>query len=144
MAINDKKVLYFEINREPTNEETFFSFMEKLKEAIKKENINPFVLVLDNLSCHKTKKLIEFYAKNKINVLFNTPYFSQFNSIELSFRNLKRHLYSTIYESIEKIEEETKKILNEKEFNDGIKDNFKETLLEYRSLILKNKEININ
>ena len=118
--------------------------MKKLNNIIKKENIYPCVLILDNLSCHKTKRLIEFYSKKKINVLFNTPYFSQFNSIELSFRNLKRHLYLKIFESIEKLEEKAKKILNDKTFNDGIKENFKETSLEHKSFNLKNKHIDIN
>lgn len=45
---------------------------------------------MDNLSSHKSSKLMEFYDKHKINVLFNTPYLSNFNAIELSFRNLKK------------------------------------------------------
>ena len=144
MAINDEKVLYYEINKNSTNEESFYAFMEKLNDVIKNEKIYPCVLVLDNLSCHKTEKLIEFYSTNKINVIFNTPYLSTFNSIELSFRNLKRHLYTNIYESIEKIEEEAKNYLKNKSFNDGIRENFKETLLEYHSFNLNYKQIDIN
>ena len=98
MAINDEKMLYYEINKNSTYEESFYEFMEKLNDVIKKEKIYPCVVVIDNLSCHKTEKLIEFYTTNKINVIFNTYYISSFNSIELSFRNLKRHLYTNIYE----------------------------------------------
>lgn len=144
MAINDEKVLYYEINKNSTNEESFYAFMEKLNDVIKNEKIYPCVLVLDNLSCHKTEKLIEFYSTNKINVIFNTPYLSTFNIIELSLRNLKRHLYTNIYESIEKIEEEAKNYLKNKSFNDGIRENFKETLLQYLSFNIKNSNVDIN
>lgn len=79
---------------------------------------------MDNLACHKTEKLIEFYAKNIINVLFNLPYFSDFNSIELGFRNLKRYLYHQIFSSTEETENEIRKYINDNRFNDGIRNNF--------------------
>lgn len=144
MAIDEEKIIYYEINENSTNEEVFLHFMEKFYEEIIKKNLVPFVLILDNLSCHKTDKLLEFYSKKKINVLFNTPYLSSFNSIELSFRNLKRNLYSKIYGSIEEVKMETIKILNEESFKNVIKDNFRETLIKYLNFNNNNKNRNFN
>ena len=49
MTITNEKVLYFEINRDPTNVESFFRFTEKLNNIIKKENIYPCILIMDDL-----------------------------------------------------------------------------------------------
>ena len=38
-----------------------------------------------------------------MNIIFNTPYLSNFNAIELAFRNLKKNLYSRIHEIIDKV-----------------------------------------
>ena len=97
---------------------------------------------MDNLSSHKTSKLMEFYDKHKINVLFNTPYLSNFNAIELSFRNLKKFLYTKVFSSIEEVEEEVKKHLNDERFKIGIKENFKETLIKYENF--NNQYYNMN
>ena len=51
-------------------------------------------IIMDNYSSYKTEKLMKFYADNKINILFNAPYLSKFNPVELAFRNLKRNLYT--------------------------------------------------
>ena len=80
------------------------------------KGIKNYSIILDNYSVHKTNTLYKFYADNKINILFNSPYMSKFNSIELSFRNLKRNLYTKCFANKELVVEEVKLILNQKIF----------------------------
>jgi len=51
------------------------------------------LVIMDNASYHKTPKLLEFYEKNKINVLYNIPYHPEINMIESTFAFLKSDFY---------------------------------------------------
>ena len=91
LTVSKDDVIYFELNEDNTNQDNFLIYKKNLLEAIKKKLISEkFVIVLDNYSGHKTPKLMEYYLNNKINVLFNSPYLSNFNAVELAFRNLKK------------------------------------------------------
>jgi len=139
LAVYEKGVVYYEINKANTDEETFLNYMDNLKKEIEKKNIWPYLIVLDNLSCHKTKKIYEFYQTEKINVLFNSPYLSDFNSVELGFRNLKKKIYSKIFANTNDLINEVRNILISNEFNDSIRFNLAETLSKYL-LFSKNKK----
>ena len=127
-AIDDSNLLYYTINDENTNEQIFLDFMVNLKNILKSLNINNnFVIILDNLSCHKTALLNNYYLKEKINVLFNSPYQSQFNCIELFFRLIKQKLYQKIFSSTDDAIEEIKDIINDNNLKYSLKRNFRET-----------------
>ena len=132
MAIDEAKIIYYEINKENTDETIFLNFMKRLNQEIIKIKLTPCVIIMDNLSCHKTSKLIDFYIQNKINILFNIPYLSSFNAIELSFRNIKKFLYTKYFSSIEEVESQVKLYLNNEKMTNGIKENYKETLIKYK------------
>ena len=72
---------------------------------------------MDNLSCHRTNKVIKLCNKNKINIIFNVIYKSNFDAIELTFRSLKIKIYKKLYESVNSVSDNVKRILNEKEFS---------------------------
>ena len=144
MAINELGVLYYEINSTNTNENSFMSFMENLKKIIEKNNIGNYAVFLDNLSAHKTKKMIKYYAENGINIIFNTPYFSTFNSIELAFRSIKNLLYKKVYNDKNKVIEDVHNIINNADFQKTLKYNFKETIIEYLKFYNRYKSINFN
>ena len=99
---------------------------------------------MDNLSSHKTEELIKFYKANNINVVFNSPYISQWNSIELAFRAIKKQYYQKIFETEENLEEYVSKIINSEEFSKTIFLNFGETLKEYRKFALETNDLNLN
>ena len=42
---------------------------------------------MDYLSIYKTRALIKFYQEKKINVIFNSPYFSSFNETRIFIQN---------------------------------------------------------
>jgi transposase len=144
MGVDKESVIYYEFNYETTNEEIFYKFMQKLIKSISNKNLYPCVIIMDNYSCHKTRKLIQLYNESNINILFNIPYLSSFNAIELCFRNIKRYLYTKSFASIEIIKIEIEKYMEGKEFKDGIKSNFKETLKKYIIFHKNNEHININ
>lgn len=95
--MDKENVIYYKISRTNTNEETFLDFMTEFLNQSKKINISKYIIVMDNLSCHKTQKIINFFISNRINVIFNIPYMSQFNCVELAFRSIKQELYSNLY-----------------------------------------------
>lgn len=144
-AIDDSNLLYYTINDENTNEQIFLDFMVNLKNILKSLNINNnFVIILDNLSCHKTALLNNYYLKEKINVLFNSPYQSQFNCIELFFRLIKQKLYQKIFSSTDDAIEEIKDIINDNNLKYSLKRNFRETLEAYYKYALEHNNINLN
>lgn len=67
-------------------------FIENVILKLKEKKIEKYVLILDNLSCHKTQEIFNLYNEKKINVLFNSPYLSNWNCIELAFRALKKNI----------------------------------------------------
>lgn len=144
-AIDESKLLYYIINDDNTNEQNFMEFMKNLKKVLDSLDIqNNYVIILDNLNCHKTPSLKNFYLKEKMNILFNSPYQSQFNCIELFFRLIKRKLYQKLFSSTEDAIEEIKNILNDNNINNSLKLNFKETLESYYKYAVEHNNINLN
>ena len=144
MAIDDKSVIYYEICDKSTNENIFLNFTQNLITKLKNESAKNFVLILDNLSCHKTPSMKQFFLDNKINVLFNSPYMSEWNCIELAFRALKRKYYHILFETKEEQVNYIKRFLENKEFSKTLEFNYCETLKEYRKFITNNENINLN
>ena len=131
LSVYEEGILYYELNNLNTKEENFIKYMKNLFQKIKEKNLKNYVIILDNYSVHKTEALMKLYTENKINMLFNIPYNSKWNSVELSFRNLKRHLYTKIFANLKETINETKTFLESKSFQNGIKGNFLETLEQY-------------
>ena len=55
----------------------------------KEKKYKKTVILLDNASCHFTNMIKEWAKRTKIILLFNIPYFSKSNPVELFFSNLK-------------------------------------------------------
>ena len=144
LAIDEKQVLHYEITEENTKEEVFLNFMKKLKEKLDFIIYPKFVICMDNHSSHKTANLLNFYKENKINVIFNVSYLSVFNSVELSFRYIKRILYMNLFSNIEELCVKVENLLEDVKFNDTLLYNFGETIEEYIRFINKYNNINLN
>jgi hypothetical protein len=74
--------------------------------------------------------MIKFFTENKINIIYNTPYLSIFNSIELCFRGLKNIIYKTIYKLMNSLKEDIHNIFVFNSFKKKTKYNFKETIFK--------------
>lgn len=144
LTVSSDKIIHFELTEKNTNEENFLKYFMELTDILSKSDKKKYVIIMDNLSCHRTKKMIEFYHKNKINIIFNVTYKSNFNAIELAFRSLKFKIYKKLYESIDSVSDDVKHILNEGEFSVSLKKNFIETLKIYLNFYENYKYINLN
>ena len=93
MATSEKKIIKYILVKGSIKTDNFISFMNDLNN----ENPNRSYL-LDNASIHKNKKTHEFYKKNKIHIVFNAPYQSKFNPIEMVFSLLGlEHLFTIFF-----------------------------------------------
>lgn len=143
-AITKDKILYYELNESNTNAIIFLNFIKKVKEIIYNNPNNKYILLMDNFTGHKTPELMEYYKNEKLNVIFNIPYSSYFNTIELCFRGLKKRLYSNIYNSKKDMELEVKQYLQSSNLAQTLLLNYKETLFQYLSFSQKYKYKNLN
>jgi transposase len=141
LSVYEEGVLYYELNDTNTKSSTFIEYLKNLLKAIKAKNINHYAIVLDNYRAHKTNEAFKFYYDNKINIIFNSPYASKFSSVELSFRNLKRHLYTRCFLDMNQTITEVKSVLDSENFQKSIKKNYKQTLEEY--LVFNKKRNNM-
>jgi transposase len=142
LLVDEDQIIYYKINNSSTNEETFLSFCKECLNSLKNKGYTQYLIILDNLSVHKTKNLINFYKENNINILFNSPYCSEFNCVELVFRAVKKKIYSKLFKNINEIEEEIKNIFEDKTFCNTLRANFKETLEKYKLFIDMNNNLN--
>ena len=144
MGINEKGIIHYEIHSRNIDENIFLKFIENLKAEIIKKDIKYFALFMDNLSVHKSKNSIKYYFDNKINIIYNVPYLSRFNSIELAFRGIKNILYKQVYENMDILKKDIHTILNSEKFQKTIRYNFKETISQYKKYFEKYKNYNFN
>lgn len=144
LIVNKNQIVHFELNRVETNQDKFINFLNEFIKKIEKDINYRFILVLDNLSAHKTNKVLKFFRDKNINVLFNTPYLSEFNAIELAFRYLKKILYSKLFETLEEVEAEVIKILKGEQIKKTLLKNYRETIGVYAKYSYNYKYKNLN
>ena len=144
LAIEEDKVIHYSLTQENTNSEIFLEFMKELVKKLKLHQTNKYILIMDNLSSHKKGNVIKFFVDEKLNVLFNAPYNSVFNSVELSFRSIKKITYSKLYQSIEEVKKDIINYLESDEISQIIKKYINETLMKYIAYSERNKYVNLN
>ena len=74
LSSTNSRIIYYEIAEKKNNQHTFKSFVSKLLETLRENNINRFVLCMDNAPIHCTKLLKNYYTENHILVLFGGNY----------------------------------------------------------------------
>lgn len=118
--------------------------MQEFLKEIENRKLDKYIIVMDNLSCHKTPRALKFYIDNKINIVFNVTYVSEFNNVELCFRYIKRILYLRLYKSIDETENDVKVLLNDPKISNILLKNFRSTLNRYISFSKNYKYKNLN
>lgn len=144
MAVDKEQVLHYNISIQSTTSSVFLNFIQELHQKLLKMNYGKYIIVLDNLSSHKTQEVIEYYYKNRINVIFNSPYMSKFNAIELSFRFLKKNIYNSLFSSINSLDSRIVELITSNEFKKSLKNSYAMTLNEYINFYNSIKEKNFN
>ena len=144
MAIGKNKVFQMTINKENTSSIVYLNFLKELYQKLIKEKNKRYVIILDNLKLHKTKEVITYCVEKKINLVFNVPYQSAFNAIELCFRTIKKVIYSNLYDSIDDLKDKLTNLIEEESFTKSLLYNYKETLYEYFYYSENHKYDNLN
>ena len=93
---------------------------------------------------HLTIDLFKFYNEKGLKVLFNVPYKSNWNMIELVFRLIKNLTYKNIYQNINSLEKDILEIIKSGKIENSLKNLYKETFSNYDCFINDNKDLNLN
>lgn len=144
LAVTQSKVLHYKIVNENIDSGKFEEFLGELCEKLTDDEKRKYIFFLDNCTAHNTAKLFEFYNKQKMKVIFNTPYRSNFNMVELVFRHIKRETYTHIYNTDKEIIAIIDDILREKGIGKKLTSFYKNTLDTYLNYIYSNKFVNLN
>jgi len=126
MATTNKKIIKYILKEGSIKSDDFILFIDDLN----KLNKNCSYLI-DNASIHTNKKAKEFYKTNKINIIFNAPYQSKFNPIEMVFSLLRKKLNKRIVKTQKEIEEEIEQFIKE------IKEETLKNIFNHSTKILK-------
>ena len=144
LAVTPKRLIHFQLNRSNTDAVSFKEFILEMLESLDKNDIKNLVIFLDNASVHGTIDIMKICSEKNLKVVYNVPYLSYFNMVELCFRYLKKVIYNDIYSSIEEVESKLKNILNSDDFKNQLPLLFKETLRQYILFIEENINFNLN
>ena len=144
LAVGTNKILKYKITEENTTSQVFLDFLKETINALCEEKSERYIIILDNHSSHKTEEVVELLKEKKICVVFNAPYMSVFNAIELAFRSIKKIIYSNLYDSIEDVCTDVNKILNSEKIKQTLIYNYRETIDQYLLFLDSHKEKNLN
>ena len=144
MAVSPQKIIYYDLTESNTDNNTFKNFMEGLVNNMQNEEIQNHIIILDNLSSHLTNDLFEFYKNKNLKVLFNIPYNSPWNMIELVFRLIKNITYKRIYNNINSLKADVIEIIKSGKIEASLPRLYKETINQYINFIKINNYIDLN
>ena len=126
MATTNKKIIKYILKEGSIKSDYFILFIDDLNKLNKN-----YSYLIDNASIHTNKKAKEFYKTNKINIIFNAPYQSKFNPIEMVFSLLRKKLNKRIVKAQKEIEEEIEQFIKE------IKEETLKNIFNHSTKILK-------
>lgn len=113
-AINPRNGTLFSLIFDGFNSDTFIYYIKWLLKSV--DTKKKIVLVLDNASSHKSKKVRAFIEKHKerIELLFLPPYSPDLNPVERVWKHLRYRVTHNIYfEDIDELERQVSRYLKE-------------------------------
>ena len=126
MATTNRKILKYVLVEGSIKTDNFITFMDELH----KTN-NNYSYLIDNASIHSNKKTKLFFKLNKIHIIYNAPYQSKFNPIEMVFSLLRKSLNKKVVKNETEIHECVK------EFIKNIKKETLKNIFDHSTKILK-------
>ncbi len=126
-AINLKTQKFYWKQADKGNSKTFIEFLYQLKQSFPDKLI---ILILDNSSIHKSKRVKKFLERNSwVKLQFLTPYSPEYNPIERFWLWLKGKVYgSKSFRTIQEVISKVRKFIwhyHEHRLVDSINFNFK-------------------
>ena len=120
MAINTKRIIYYEIISSNVNSFSFGEFIENLFQKLTPEERVNSLLIFDNATCHKTSDNVEKLTKKKFKAITNIPYKSNYNGIEFCFAYFKNEYYKYILKNKTEQKKKIIEIFESKELKENI------------------------
>ena len=144
LAVDDNKILNYNLLNESVNSKNFLDFLDELKTKIGEINIKNYIIVLDNAKYHLEKSVKEYALKNNFKILTNCPYYSKFNPIEFVFRSIKTKLYKNLIDKKKTLRKFILEVINDKSFEKTITKIFLKGLKIYYHFIKENNDDDID
>lgn len=144
MAVSKDRIIHYKLTNETTNSNLFLNFMNELYNNLSEEEKTNSIIIMDNLSSHLTKDLYNFYFEKKLKILFNVPYLSKFNMIEICFRALKNITYKSIYKNDSALKKGLNDLVKGNYLKNLLNKFYRETLNNYLNYINDNIKFNLN
>ena len=139
LAIDNSEILIGHYYKNQTISSTeFLCFLEDLIKTINEKKIYDFIFILDNATYHLSDDIKEFAQLQKLKFLFNLPYKSQFNAIEMVFHLIKNILYKEINISFDGSCERINLLINDNDINNNVKKVYLKTIKIYNEYYIKN------
>lgn len=126
MATSNKQILKYELIEGSIKTDNFIKFMDELNETK-----NNYSYLIDNASIHSNKKTKEFFKLKKMNIIYNAPYQSKFNPIEMVFSLLRKELNKKV------VKDKTEIVNCVNEFIKNIKKETLKNIFNHSTKILK-------
>ena len=99
MASTNKKPLFALICEKGMKTTNFINFMDMIIKLVDKKSY----FLMDNASIHRSKLFKKFIKDNKLKIVYNAPYHSEFNPIENVFSLFRNKLNRNETKNIEQI-----------------------------------------
>ena len=144
LAVSKSNIIYKKFTRQSVDSEMFIEFLSDIIKDLKEEERKKIIFIYDNAAYHISKDVIEFFKNKKIKGLTNCPYRSYFNMVELAFRYIKNIIYKNVYNNMDDLIKDVKKILESESLKKSLINLYKETLEKYKIFIQDNLDFNLN
>ena len=112
----------------------FLLFVEFVNESEKFTILNELssLILFDNAICHKAKSIIKLYIQQKLKILTNIPYKSEYNGIEYCFCFFKNLYYKFILKNKAEQKQKIEEILYSNELKKNSKSFYLQALVQYK------------
>ena len=144
MAVSNRKINHYLLTYENVNNKIFKKFIIDLAENMDENEQKASIIIMDNMASHLTSDMFEIYNKYKLKILFNVPYKSMWNMIELVFRTIKNITYKKLYNNIKYLENDINNIIKSGKIEESLFSLYQETLTHYSNFIDDYRYYNLN
>jgi len=109
VATTNNKIIDFCIVPNGLKSNDFVNFMDKIHKIEDNKNKTFF---MDNATIHNSKLAKDLYRINKMHIIFNAPYHSEFNPIKYVFSMLRNFINRNPNDTLEKIKNSVSDFIN--------------------------------
>lgn len=126
------------------NEKIFTEFIDELNGKLTESQKENSLIIFDNATLHKTKKVVKQCIEKKFKILTNIPYKSEYNAIEFFFGYFKNEYYKYCFKNKTEQKNKIKELLESKDLRNNTTSFFLRAYLEYQHFYYgKDKEAEI-